>query len=383
VIHSDAAALKIALASPYDLAVSGGVTTHVGHLAAQFRERGHEVTVIGPASGEPCIEPGIEVVTIGRPRAIRTNGSIARIPISPFIGRRVKALLARETFDVVHVHEPLLPFLSTSFVWYSTAVTVGTFHTTKDRGNPWYACSRPLLRPLFRRLDGRIAVSETAMQSVARYFPARYEIIPNGVDVRRFTGHQPLPRFMDGRRNLLFVGRPEERKGLDYLLDAFATVQRTRPDTRLIVVGDGPRRPRYEQEARQAGIEHVVFAGHVSDDELPRYYATADLCCFPSTGDESQGCVLLEAMASGKAVIASDIDGYRTVITDADEGRLVPPRDAAALAGAILDLLGDPARREAMERRGRARAQAYGWDRVAARVLDYYQALLLARVRAA
>jgi phosphatidylinositol alpha-mannosyltransferase len=371
--------MKIALVSPYDLSVVGGVNSHVAPLAVQFRDRGHTVKVIGPASADAAVgsEPGM--VVIGRPRPIPTSGSIARIAISLRLSGQVKELLARERFDIVHVHEPLMPFLPITFLRHSDAVNVGTFHAAKDGGNRLYAYSKRLLKRWFRKLDGKIAVSPAAERLVSRYFPGYFNIIPNGIDIERFTGAKPLPQLMDGKLNILFVGRMEKRKGLKYLLRAFIAVKREMPDARLVVVGEGRLREGYERSIRKAGVEDVVFAGWVSDSELPRYYASADIFCAPNTGNESQGYVLLEAMASGKPVIASNIEGFATVVTDGVEGHLVLPKDAGSLALALVHLLADSGLRREMGRRARLRAEEYGWDRVAQRVLSYYERLLYER----
>jgi phosphatidylinositol alpha-mannosyltransferase len=371
--------MKIALVSPYDLSVSGGVNSHIAPLAAQFRARGHEVRIIGPASGEPVIGRGEDIITIGRPVPIPASGSVARIALSLRLSGQVKELLERERFDIVHVHEPLMPFLPITFLRHSEAVNVGTFHAAKDGGNRLYAYSKRLLRRWFRKLDGKIAVSPAAERLISRYFPGHYNIIPNGIDLARFTDACPLPQFQDGKLNVLFVGRMEKRKGLKYLLRAFAAVKVEMRNARLIVVGDGPLRDGYEESIRRAGVEDVVFAGFVPDADLPRYYASADIFCAPNTGNESQGYVLLEAMASGKPVIASNIEGFASVITDGVEGTLVLPRNGAALALALVHLLADSELRREMGRRARLRAEQYSWDRIGQRVLSYYERLLYER----
>lgn len=370
--------MKIALVSPYDLAVSGGVNSHVVPLAGRFRARGHDVRIIGPASEEATIADR-DVIVIGRPRPVPASGSVARIALSLRLSGQVKEVLERERFDVVHVHEPLMPFLPITFLRFSEAVNVGTFHAAKDGGNRFYAYSKRLLKRWFRKLDGKIAVSPAAERLVSRYFPGYYNIIPNGIDIARFTGAEPLPQFMDGMRNVLFVGRMEKRKGLKYLLRAFHAVKAEMPDTRLIVVGEGRLREGYEEKMLKAGVEDVVFTGFIPDAELPRYYASADVFCAPNTGNESQGYVLLEAMASGKPVIASNIEGFATVVTDGVEGHLVLPRNVPALALSLVHLLADSDRRAEMGARARIRAEEYSWDRIAQRVLSYYERLLYER----
>lgn len=371
--------MKIALVSPYDLAVPGGVNVHISHLAEHFRALDHTVRVYGPSSDDTALGSDPDMIPIGRPRPIHASGSIVRITLDPRISSRVRAELEQEQFDVVHVHEPLMPLLPIQFLRFSEAVNVGTFHAAKEGGNRLYQYSRRILRRYFRRLGGKIAVSPAAEALVLRYFPGYFNIIPNGITLSRFTDQQPLPRFMDGKRNILFVGRMEKRKGLKYLLRAYTAVKREMPNCRLIVVGDGKLRAGFERRMLAAGVEDVIFEGYVPDADLGRYYATADVFCAPNTGNESQGYVLLEAMAAGKPVVASNIEGFAGVITHGVEGSLVLPKDADALALALVHLLADPVARETMGRHARTRAEEFGWDRVAQRVLSYYERLLYER----
>jgi phosphatidylinositol alpha-mannosyltransferase len=368
--------MKIALVSPYDLAVPGGVNSHVTSLTEHIRALGHTVKIYGPASGPPTMGVEPDVVTIGRPRPLHVSGSVARITLDPRVARKVKEVLEEERFDVVHVHEPLMPLLPIQFLRFSDAVNVGTFHAAKDGGNRLYQYSSRILKRWFRRLDGKIAVSLAAERLVGRYFAGYYNIIPNGVTLERFTDQTPLPQFMDGRCNILFVGRMEKRKGLKYLLRAFIAVKTEMPEVRLIVVGDGKLRAGFERSMREAGVEDVVFTGHVPDQELGRYYASADVFCAPNTGNESQGYVLLEAMSAGKPVVASNIDGFAGVITHGVEGFLALPKDEDALALALVHMLASKELRVEMGHRARARAEEFGWDRVAQRVLSYYERLL-------
>ena len=367
--------MKIALVSPYDLAVPGGVNTHVRRLAQNFTGMGHDVRIIGPSSDEsPPTEPG--VIIIGKPRGIPASGSVARITLSFRLSRRVKEVLAEEQFDIVHVHEPLMPILPIQFLRFSESVNVGTFHAAKEGGNRLYSYTRTVLRRFFRKLDGKIAVSPAAELLVSRYFAGYYNIIPNGIELARFTGDPcPIPEFRDGKDNVLFVGRMEKRKGLAYLLRAWPHVKRELPNTRLIVVGPG-RREGYERYVRKAELEDVVFTGGVSETELPRYYQTADVCCFPATGNESQGYVLLEAMASGKPVVASNIEGYASVVTHGVEGLLTLPKDSDAIALSLVHILADENMRRSMGESARLSADHYSWDRIARKVMSYYERLL-------
>jgi len=254
------------------------------------------------------------------------------------------------------------------------AICVGTFHACRPVSRAYYY-GKPIFRRFFKRLDGHIVVSEAALHYHSRYFPADYVVIPNGVDIDRFNPHvRPVEQFMDGRPNILFVGRLEKRKGLVHLLDAFVGVKRDIPEARLIVVGayDDLEKIPFVLQTGYLGLNDVHFVGRVTDDELAQYYGTADVFCAPSTGMESFGIVLLEAMASGVPTVASDIDGYRDVMDDGVQGVLVEPERPEALAAALVSLLRDPARRRAMGVAGREKSLRYAWRVVAARVLEYY-----------
>jgi phosphatidylinositol alpha-mannosyltransferase len=235
-----------------------------------------------------------------------------------------------------------------------------------------------LLKDCFRRLDGKIAVSQAAASLIAPHFPGYYNIIPNGVDVERFSAPSaPLPQLDDGMVNILFVGRWEKRKGLRYLLRAFGRVKAQRPRTRLVVVGayDQRQKRTYDRWLAENGVRDVVFTGFVSLADLPRYHHSCQVFCAPNTGNESQGIILLEAMAAGCPVVASNIEGFAAVVTHGVEGLLVRPKDEEALAGALLQMVDDAGGRRAMSDACSKKAQDYSWERVSQRVLSYYERL--------
>ncbi len=368
--------MKIGLVSPYDFAVPGGVNSHISHLAENFVELGQDVRIIAPSSRRLDDTFGGNVITIGRPVSVPAAGAVARIALSLRLAPQVRRVLAQEGFDLVHIHEPFVPFLPVQFLRLSDATNVATFHAAKEGGGTkWYAYGRRVLRRWFRRLDGKIAVSMPAMRLVSRYFPGYFNIIPNGVDVAHFSCERdPFPEYCDGKLNILFVGRPEKRKGLKFLLRAFVRVKEEMPETRLIVVGAG-RFDRFRQSMERAGVPDIVFAGYASYEDLPRYHRTADIFCGPATGHESQGIVLLEAMAAGKPIVASNIEGYASVVTHGVEGLLVRPMDSDSLADALLQLARDPSLRQEMSGRAGQRAEQYSWERISQRVLSYYERL--------
>lgn len=366
--------MKIALVSPYDYAYPGGVVIHISHLYQQFTRMGHDVKIITPYSGSSASLDSRDIIPIGRPVPVPSGGSIARATLSPMLSSPLRAILERERFDVIHLHEPLGSTLTLTTLRVSNTINVGTFHAC-HRTPRGYRIMSPFVTRWFKKLHGKIAVSKPAMEFISKHFPGEYTIIPNGIDLERFSAEvPPIERFCDGKWNILFVGRLEKRKGLRYLLGAYKMVKRELPNSRLIVVGAG-RRQEYEKLVRKANLEDVVFTGYVPNEDLPIYYHTADLFCTPATGEESFGIILLEAMAAAKPIVASAIEGYASVMSHGVEGLMVPPQDEQALANAIIHLLGDEPLRREMGARGRLKVEECSWPNVARRVSEYYTSL--------
>jgi phosphatidylinositol alpha-mannosyltransferase len=371
--------VKIALVSPYDFAYPGGVTVHISYLEHYFTQMGNEVKVIAPAS-KAISKFGDRFISIGKPRPIPTSGSIARVTLSPWLSSKIKTVFDKEKFDIVHLHEPLMPMLCTTVLRLSQTANIATFHAC--HGNPGYDFAKPfgkwILNRWFHKLHGKIAVSKPAVEFVSKYFHGYYNIIPNGVDIDHFSPDvSPIEEFADGKLNILFVSRLEKRKGLNYLLEAFKRVKQEIPNSRLIIVGPGTRlRRKYENHVARSSLKDVVFTGLVPYEELPRYYRTADVFCAPATGRESFGLILLEAMAVGRPIVASNIDGYASVLTHNVEGLLVPPGDREVLARALLSLLTDESLRREIGAKGRVKALKYSWEQIAQNVLNYYMRIL-------
>jgi phosphatidylinositol alpha-mannosyltransferase len=373
--------VKLALVSPYDFAYPGGVTEHVANLAEQFLARGHEVHVVAPSSDdetEPVSSFDAPVHRIGRVVSIPANGSVARITLSLRSYLQAKRLLQEQQFDLIHLHEPMMPALPLTVLRHSNTTNVGTFHAFRNTPLTYFY-GKPILRPFFRKLHGHITVSSAAREFVGEYFPADYRVIPNGIDFPRFyKRYAPMPQLADSRPTVLFVGRLEKRKGLKFLLRAWPMVLERQPNARLVVVGRGRPLEGYRRFAARQGWspDDVVFAGYVAGEDLPRYYQSCDVFCAPNTGQESFGIVLLEAMAAGAPIVASDIPGYRDVLSDGVQGLLVEPKNPGAVADRVCRLLGNPELRASMRRAGQDTAQQYDWPRVATQVLDYYGEVL-------
>lgn len=374
--------MKIALVSPYDYPYPGGVNEHITALDQHFRALGHDTRIIAPSSIDTDGLSDHIIKVSGAIMPVSFSGSTARITYAPAVYRRVKQILNQENFDIVHIHEPAVPMLSLVVLRHSHAINVGTFHAYREK-NMWYEVAKQLFQRAFNRLDGRICVSEAVREYITRYFPGDYTIIPNGIDCARFSDPHiaPIEKFNDGRPNILYVGRMDKRKGFRYLMRAFPHIKQAIPDARLIVVGafgDKEKAP-FIRYARALKLRSVHFIGYVPREDLPRYYRTATIFCAPNTGFESFGIVLLEAMAAGVPIVASDIAGYRSVIENGVEGLLVPPQDEQAIARAVIALLHEPERRAQMSAAGRRKAAQHDWDLIAQRVLAYYEQLIAAR----
>ena len=370
--------MKLALVTQSYYPRYGGVTEHVAHSARELRARGHEVTIItGRPPGHKAPDPE-GVVRLGTSVLVPFQGAFVDLTLGPNLRRELSSLWAARPFDLVHVHQPLTPTLPLLTGETATAPVIGTFHAAGARSRLFRFFRKPLTRH-FERLSGRVAVSHAALQFADNHFPGDYRVIPNGVDVARFHPDvPPRPELADGRLNVLFVGRLDPRKGLPVLLEAMPALRRSVPEARLVVVGDSFLRPWLERRLAAREREHVVFAGSVPPKALAGYYASSHVVASPATRNESFGIVLLEAMASGKPLVASDIPGYRAVVDDGKDGLLVPPGDAHALASALSDLLRDPARRRSFGAHGRAKAEGYSWPAVTDRLEAYYREVLAA-----
>jgi len=368
--------MKIGLVSPYDYSHPGGVINHVSYLGHHLRLMGHEVKIIAPVRRKSVRYFNEEVTAVGRPIPIPYGGTTARIALSPWLPYQVRHVLNREKFDLIHLHEPFIPMLCLSTLIESKAINVGTFHACHERSSIYWL-NRSTMYKLGAKLHGKIAVSKPARDYIAKYLQADYRIIPNGVDIHHYRPDGPArTEFKDDILNILFVGRLEERKGVGDLIKACSIVKKDFPNFRLIIAGPGIRlRFQYKTMAKALLGNRAVFTHYITFADLPAYYRSADIFCAPATGGESFGIVLLEAMASGTPVVATDIPGYASVLTHGQEGLLAQPRNPRSLADALLKLLTDRQLRLAMAERGVATANQYSWENVSRQVVDYYTSI--------
>ena len=361
--------MRIGLFAPYDLARPGGVGSHIRAQARALRARGHDVFVGGPASA-PLADGEVR---LGGSTVVTFGGTESGIGLDPRSISQVRRLFQSQSFDIAHVHEPLVPLVPWAVLLTARCPIVATFHVHREQGHRWYPMARPILAPLMRRIRCRIAVSAPARRTVAQHFPGTYEIVPNGIDVGAFATPQPRPRDMPANQpHIVYVGRLEPRKGVDVLIHAMPLVRAHAPHARLVIVGDGPDRDALASLARSVNAG-ATFTGRVENAALPGYMQAADIVCSPALGGESFGIVLVEAMACGTPVVASRIEGFVEMLGDGDAALLVPPRDHGALASALTTLLGDEPRRRALGARGAIKAREYDWPAVAARLERIYE----------
>jgi phosphatidylinositol alpha-mannosyltransferase len=350
---------------------------HVGQLAGELRERGHEVLVLAPAL-RPLRETGVAIA--GRALSVPYQGTVAPICPSPLSVPRVARALRSFRPDVVHAHEPLVPSTAMFATLSSPAPVVATFHAHAER-SLLLDVAAPFLRPVWRRLAVRMAVSEAAAGFVKARLGDDVRVVPNGVDVDLFAKAEPRPDLPPGRR-ILWVGRLDRQKGFPVAVRAFAELAGELPDVWFVVVGEGRDR-RAVANVREEIRRRIVMVGSVSHQALPAYHAAADVFVSAAVGQESFGLVLVEAMAAGVPVVATEIPGYREVARDGVDALLVTPGDSRALGGAIQRILAEPATAAGLAAAGRVRAESFRWSAVVDRLVDAYREAIATRGTAA
>jgi phosphatidyl-myo-inositol alpha-mannosyltransferase len=366
--------LRIGIVCPYDWAVPGGVKTHVRDLAETLMSMGHFVSVLAPVDDDVELES--YVVSAGSSLAIPYNGSVARIKFDPKAFARTRQWLREGQFDVLHIHEPTTPSPSVIAAWSARGPVVGTFHTSNDkaRANSIMMFSA-ILQPALEKVSARIAVSEDARRTLIDHFGGDAILVPNGVRVSTYEDAKPLPQFNSDQPTLVFLGRVDEpRKGLQVLLAALPLIAVTHPDVRLLVAGPGD----HEEALTELPAEHhdrVVFLGKIAEADKGDFFATGDVYVAPNTGGESFGIVLLEAMASRVAVLASDIDAFVKVLGGGAAGALFDNENPESLAAVASDLLSHPEKREQLVADAYVHVQRYDWDTVAREVLNVYESV--------
>ena len=354
--------LRIGMVSPYSLTIPGGVQQQVLGLARSLRAKGHEVRVLGPCDGPP---PDAFVTPLGNSLPTAVNGSIA--PLAPDASAALRTIRALndEAFDVVHVHEPLVPGPSLTALLVKMAPVVATFHSAGESAA--YRTFSRQLKWVASRIDIRVAVSKDAVELAQRYIGGDYEVLFNGIELGDYSAQSTTPR----ENAIFFIGRHEERKGLSILLEALSKLP---PDVRLWIASDGPQTA--ELKTRFASDSRIEWLGRISDAEKISRMSRASVFCAPSLHGESFGVVLLEAMAAGTPVVASNLDGYRNVATDDETALLVETGNVASLASALARVLVDSRLAARLTANGREHAQRFSMDTLADRYIEMYERAL-------
>ena len=362
--------MKVGIVCPYAWDVPGGVSAHVHDLATALLGMGHEVSVIAPSESDEGL-PDF-VVSTGKPRAVRYNGSVARLSFGPIVARRVSKWIEEGEFDVLHVHEPLAPSVSVLACWAAKGPIVATWHSSMDRSRVMLSLAK-LAQTVMEKISARIAVSEAAANTMIEHVGGDPVIIPNGVDVASFSGAGPLDGWPGPGKALVFLGRVDEpRKGLEILLKAFPIVRREFPELRLIIAGPGELDDLLAtMSERDAGA--ITHMGLVDVATKAKVYASGNIYVAPNTGGESFGIVLLEAMASGTPVVASDLDAFTRVLSGSKAGSQFRNGDPDSLAQTLIQLLGDDAEQSRLKVAGFNRAREFDWPSVAAQIVEVYE----------
>jgi phosphatidylinositol alpha-mannosyltransferase len=375
--------MRVGIVCPYDWNVPSGVAIHVHELAEALIDLGLEIEVLAP--GDPSGDsagggnPGGSgnsmypdyLTIVGRAVPVPYNGSVARVLFGPRSASRVRRWVREGDFDVLHVHSPVTPSLGMMACWSSIGPIVATFHAAIDGRSRAMASAAWMLQATLEKVRARIAVSEEARRTVVEHLGGDAVLVPNGVNVDRFTAATPRPEWSQGS-TMAFLGRvDEQRKGLQVLLDALPAIVAAHPDARLFVAGPGETDAIERLPARLA--EHVTLLGRVSEEDKAALFASVDLYIAPHTGGESFGIVLLEAMSAGAPVVASDLTAFRDVLDGGRCGVLFDTGNPTALASAATALLSDAGRREQLRGVGLERAREYDWSRVAKQVVAVYE----------
>jgi phosphatidylinositol alpha-mannosyltransferase len=384
--------MKIGIVSEYYYPTLGGIQEHIHHFAVAARRAGHDVRILTPfvhdrlasarcTPSSPTHQRASDdengVIRIGNSIPLLSGGAIGRASVGGELSSKVADVLRCERFDVLHVHSPLMPTLPLLALRASDCPNVGTFHSDVGRNFFYFALAR-FLQPYLDRLDAAVGVSQTALHGLRRYFRAPWRVIPNGIDMALFASGTRRPEFDDGRLNVLHVGRFDPRNGVDRVIRAWVGVRRSGTDARLILVGDGPLRPMYESLVPSDLRPDAHFVGFVESGERPSYYASGDVLLCPAVGG-TFGIIVVEAMASGAAIVAADTPGFRNVMKDGVQGFMVDVRTdttCSRLAERTGQLLEDACLRRRCAEAGRATAARFDWPVVADQVLRLYAEIL-------
>lgn len=370
--------MKIALVCPYSFSRPGGVKTHILSLKEQFIKKGHQVKIIVPRHSDEE-DYGKDIVLLGKSVPIPGNSSMADLSIA-FDQKSIKELLEKEKFDIIHFHEPLVPFMSMQILNLSTSINIATFHAFIEN-NKTIDSLEPAIKNLKKiflpKINMAIAVSQLAKKFYEKDFQNNISIIPNGIDTNTFTPDAKPYLAKDNHRRILFVGRLEERKGITYLIKAWPIIHKEFPNSELVIAGEGPLEEEVNKLINKYKISSSVrLLGYIVNKDLARLYNSAEIYCSPATHGESFGIVLLEAMSCGVPIVAFANKGYSLILKEISQYSLAKNRSIKDLSIKIISLLKDDNLEERLINWGLKTSKQYDWDIVSDRVLEVYKKAL-------
>ena len=370
--------MRIGIVCPYSWDIPGGVSAHVADLAEALIRMGHYVSVLAPAEFDELLPS--YVVSTGKPRAVKYNGSVARLSFGPIAARKVSKWIEEGEFDVLHVHEPLAPSLSVLACWAAKGPIVATWHSSMDKSRMILTLSK-LAQTAMEKVSARIAVSEAARTTLIKHVGGDAVVIPNGVDISTFTNAKPMFGWPGASQSIVFLGRGDEpRKGLLVLVEAYPEIRRQHPKVRLLIAGPGEPADTLKKLSREDRAS-VTVLGMVAPQDKASVLASGTIYVAPNTGGESFGIVLLEAMASGTPVVASDLEAFKRVLDNSKAGITFENENSADLARVVSELLSDPTRCAELSAQGKLRASEFDWSVVAERIVDVYESIRVPGVR--
>lgn len=370
--------MRIGIVCPYSWDIPGGVSAHVADLAEALIRMGHHVSVLAPAEFDELL-PNY-VVSTGKPRAVKYNGSVARLSFGPIAARKVSKWIEEGEFDVLHVHEPLAPSLSVLACWAAKGPIVATWHSSMDKSRMMLTLSK-LAQTAMEKVSARIAVSEAARTTLIKHVGGDAVVIPNGVDISTFNNAKPMFGWPGINQSIVFLGRGDEpRKGLSVLVEAYSEIRRQHPNVRLLIAGPGEPADTLKNLSQEDRAS-VTVLGMVAPQDKASVLASGTIYVAPNTGGESFGIVLLEAMASGTPVVASDLEAFKRVLDNGNAGVTFKNENSADLARVVSDLLSDPARCAELSAQGKLRAAEFDWSVVAEKIVDVYESIRVPGVK--
>jgi phosphatidylinositol alpha-mannosyltransferase len=362
--------LRIGLVSPYGWDSPGGVQVHIRDLAKVLIAQGHFVSVLAPVSDEELLQDDF-VVSAGKPVAIPYNGAVARVLFGPVVASRVRQWISSGNFDLLHIHEPAIPSLGLLACSIAEGPMVGTFHVAAPKFKVAFAIA-PFVEPIVEKLRARIAVSEIARETLRVHLDTDAVVIPNGIHLQSFHGAYPRLEWQLGK-TIGFIGRfDEKRKGLSVLLAALPELVRAHPDLKILIAGPGDEQA-LKSELPANVLERLTFLGVLTEAEKRQFFKSIELYVAPNVGGESFGIILAEAMATGTAILASDLPAFDYVLESGKWGELFETGNSVALAKKASALLSDPIKLQAMVDQSPKGAARFDWSVVAEEIIDVYQ----------